>query len=212
MVEELETRDPGVGRLVGFSDGVVAIAITLIVLPLVDAASSTNKTGAAFLADNRTGLLSAAISFVVIAAFWRDHHRLYRQVTASSRGLVNVNLIWLAGIVFLPLPTVMIVQSPGHDAVAAGLYMATVLIVSIAVRMQELLVVRAGEVRAGVRVSARSLAADWIVPALLLLALITTLVFPITWLWSLGFVWLARPLGWIVRRTAPAGESRQRIL
>src|SRR3954454_6078556 len=113
----------GAGRLVAFTDGVVAIAITLIVLPLVDSARSIGSQPATeFLQQNAFNLFAAALRFVVIASFWKDHHRLYRSVTGSTAALVNANLVWLAAIVFLPLPTVLIVESPGHDAVAAGLY------------------------------------------------------------------------------------------
>lgn len=90
----------GSDRLVNFSDAVVAIAITLIVLPPVDSARDlgTESVGV-FLRQNSDNLWAAALSFVVIGGFWKDHHRLFEQVTGYTRVVINVNLLWLAGIV-----------------------------------------------------------------------------------------------------------------
>lgn len=58
-------------RLVAFSDAVVAIAITLIVLPLVDhAIDAENATE--FFAGNVVGLITALLSFVIVGVFWQD--------------------------------------------------------------------------------------------------------------------------------------------
>ena len=204
--------DRGVGRLVGFTDGVVAIAITLIVLPLVDSARSIGTQPALeFLHQNTFNLFAAALSFVVIASFWKDHHRLYRVVTGSTAALINANLVWLAAIVFLPLPTVLIVESPGHDPVAAGLYVGTIIAAQLAIRMQELIVVRSDLLPTEARPSARSLWADWIVVVLTVVALIVTVAVPQTGLYPLLLVLLGYPLNWLVLHAAPS-ETRHRLL
>jgi uncharacterized membrane protein len=129
--------------LIGFSDGVVAIAITVIILPLVDSARSFGSGPTLeFLQANLFNLEAAGLSFVVIASFWIDHHRLYKRVTGSTRTLVYANLLWLAAIVFLPLPTVLIVDSPGHDPVASALYIGTIVVADVAARLQELTIDR----------------------------------------------------------------------
>lgn len=200
-------------RLIGFTDAVVAIAITLIVLPLVDSArSSTSGTALDFLIDNALNLFAAALSFVVIASFWRDHHRLYRYVTGSNALLVNANLLWLAGIVFLPLPTILIVDSPGHDPVAAGLYIGTILLTEIAVRLQEIVIVRCELLPPERQPDRRSVRADWITVGLTFAALLVTLFIPQTGLYPLLIVLLARPINWLVRRRTPAEDERRRIL
>lgn len=203
------TVQEGVGRLVGFTDAVVAIAITLIVLPLVDAARSIgNRPASDFLAENGFNLLAAALSFVVIATFWKDHHRLYRRVTGSTKALINTNLLWLAGIVFLPLPTVLIVNSPGHDPVAAGLYIGTILVTEVAVRLQEVVIVRAG-LAPGEALPSRTLWTDWIVVALTLVALVITLTVPATGLYPLLLALLTRPLRWLLQRTSSATADQR---
>lgn len=211
--ESGEAPESGIGRLVAFTDAVVAIAITLIVLPLVDKAQELGSGSAAdFLAENGLGLGAAALSFVVIAAFWKDHHRLYRGVTGSTRLLVNANLLWVAGIVFLPLPTVLVVDSPGHDALAAGLYIGTVLVTEIAVRLQELILVHRGLLPPARVPLAGYLWADWITAALTALALVVTLVYPPAGLWPLLLMPLSWPINRLVRRGGPPEARSRRIL
>lgn len=98
-------------RLVFFSDAVVAIAITLLVLPLVDLVSGTAGRGepaSAVVADHLSSIGSFALSFAVIARFWRVHHEMFDRVEAVGGPLVTVNLVWLATIAFLPFPTEMV--------------------------------------------------------------------------------------------------------
>ena len=197
----------GVGRLMAFTDGVVAIAITLIVLPLVDAAQElSSKPAAEFLHDNARGLAAAALSFVVIASFWKEHHRLYQGVTGSTRSLVNANLLWIVGIVFLPLPTVLVVGSPGGDPVAAALYIGTILVSQVALRLQILVIVRRGLLRTGARPPVASLRpgarlwTDWIMVGLTAAALAIAVALPVTSLYPLLLILLARPITWLIRR------------
>ncbi|WP_394771618.1 TMEM175 family protein [Lacisediminihabitans sp.] len=196
--------DPSIERLVGFTNGVVAIAITLIALPLVDIARSVESRPAAdFLSANVLNLAAAALSFVVIAAFWKDHHRLYRSVTGSTTALINANLVWLATIVFLPVPTVLIVDSPGHDPVAAGVYVATVLVAETSIRVQKVILERKGLLGPGIAASTVFVWADWILVLLTLVALIVTVLFPVTSLYPLVLIVLARPIKWLALRGAP---------
>ena len=93
-------------RLVNFSDAVVAIAITLLILPLVDAANNIGATGLGhFFADNRPKLLGFALSFVVIGRFWWTQHTTFERLQSYDNVLVSGMFLWLFGIVFLPFPT-----------------------------------------------------------------------------------------------------------
>jgi uncharacterized membrane protein len=204
VTDALTPPDASVERLVGFTNGVVAIAITLIALPLVDTARSVGSRPALdFLAANLLSLSAAALSFVVIAAFWKDHHRLYRTVTGSTTALINANLVWLASIVFLPVPTVLIVNSPGHDPVAAGVYIATVLVAEVSIRVQKVILTRRGLLGAGTEASSRFVWADWILVLLTLVALIVAVLLPVTSLYPLVLIVLARPIKWLA-----LGDSR----
>jgi len=78
--------EAGFRRLVNFSDAVVAIAITLLILPLVD--SAANIGGAElghFLADNGSKLLGFALSFVVIGRFWWAQHTMFERLQSYDR-------------------------------------------------------------------------------------------------------------------------------
>jgi uncharacterized membrane protein len=99
---------PGVERLLTLSDGVVAIAITLLVLQLSvpPPASLTNPASAAQLATqlgkDADQLISYVISFYVIAQFWLVHHRVFRRITGQQEGLAWWNFAFLFTITIMP--------------------------------------------------------------------------------------------------------------
>lgn len=116
----------GVERIAFFSDAVVAIAITLVVLPLVDAARDLGgESVGTFLYRNTYGLIAAASSFFAITIFWMWHHRFYQKVTAYTASLLWANAVWLACIVFLPVATVVNVTTDAADRVGVVLYLGT---------------------------------------------------------------------------------------
>jgi len=86
---------PGVDRLLALSGGVVAIAITLLVLQLnvpeptklTDPASASEL--ATQLGKGADSLISYVISFYVIAQFWLVHHRVFRRITGQREGRGN---------------------------------------------------------------------------------------------------------------------------
>lgn len=130
----------GVDRLAAFSDAVVAIAITLVVLPLVDLAGGRDATAAGVFTADRYRLGAAAVSFVVIGSLWRDHHSGFARAVRDSRILVSVDLLWLAAIAFLPVPTALLF-SDGRDAdeqVVVAVYAGTMAVAQLAMRLMVL--------------------------------------------------------------------------
>lgn len=116
----------GFERMLFFSDAVVAIAISLLILPLVDVVSD-DAVGVRDLLDDHGGQLMAfALSFVVIAQYWIVHHQLFEAVTGYTPGLMWSNMLWLASIVFLPLPTEMLGDA-GQSRAVHALYIGAVL-------------------------------------------------------------------------------------
>ncbi len=79
-------------RIVAFSDGVFAIAITLLVLPLQLSPDLANGNVADALFDQRDNFLAFAISFAVIGRFWLVHHRFFGEVTAFDGRLIGLNM------------------------------------------------------------------------------------------------------------------------
>ncbi|TDO56049.1 putative membrane protein [Kribbella sp. VKM Ac-2571] len=125
------SRDPD--RLVLFSDAVVAIAITLLVLPLVDLVPEVKAEGGdafSVISEHRQEIFTFLLSFVVIASFWLGHHRLFEHVRAYTPAMMRVNLLWLLTIVVLPFPT-EIVGAFDSDQFTAGLYIGTILALSV---------------------------------------------------------------------------------
>jgi uncharacterized membrane protein len=116
-------------RLVFFSDAVVAIALTLLVLPLAETvpeAMSKHADSLEVITSNPWKIYSFLLSFAVIARLWIAHHHLFEQVKASSDRLMVANLCWLLTIVVLPFPTEMI-GGFDSDRFAAAFYTGTVL-------------------------------------------------------------------------------------
>ena len=104
---ELDERGRALDRVINFSDGVFAIAITLLVLnfklPHVGGRNVNRKLLDALGHD--TGLLFGfAISFFVIARYWMSHHRLSVLLRRVDTQFIVLNLVFLAFIVFIPFP------------------------------------------------------------------------------------------------------------
>lgn len=136
----------GLDRLIFFTDAVAAIAITLLVLPLVEKVSGAAAQGQSagdFLANNVGALLSFVLSFAVIARLWVAHHAIFESVRAYNRRLVFLTLIWAFTIVFLPLPTEMISQFDSNGPTIA-LYIGTMTLSSAAL-LGALLTIRADD-------------------------------------------------------------------
>ncbi|MFZ2429079.1 MAG: TMEM175 family protein [Propioniciclava sp.] len=130
-------------RLTAFSDAVVAIAITLIVLPLVDRAMDAASAGA-FFAENTIALVSALLSFLIVGGFWRGHHRLMSQASGYTPAVMGVEFLWLAAVVFLPVATALDFAGHGADLIALSSYFGTLLVASVTPRVQRVLLERAG--------------------------------------------------------------------
>jgi uncharacterized membrane protein len=106
-------------RIVAFSDGVFAIAITLLVLQLEvpDRIDDLNRV----LFDQRQDLLAYVISFAVIGRFWIVHHRFFASVTGFDGRLLALNLFYLGWIALLPFSS-DVLGDHGGDAAAIVLY------------------------------------------------------------------------------------------
>jgi uncharacterized membrane protein len=115
-----------------FTDAAVAIALTLLVLPLVDnARDAADMSLSVMLHHFGDNFLAFTVSFLVIARFWRVHRRQFQALVHLDEGLVVLNLAWLFGIVFLPVPTAMLVVSANTNHGGAGLYAINLLFIGL---------------------------------------------------------------------------------
>ena len=101
-------------RFISFSDGVVAVAATVLILPIVDiAAPKAGQNVGSVLINNVNGIYSYLVTFIVIVIFWRVHHKILDGTSAYDGRLMILNTAWLATIAFLPWPTAMLGQEGG---------------------------------------------------------------------------------------------------
>ena len=131
-------EDKETSRLEAFSDGVFAVAITLLVLnikPLSDGALAGG--GFAFWQELRgqwPTLLAFVTSFFTIGIMWINHHRLFNRIRRTDTGLMLFNLLLLLVIVFIPYPTALLAQQYALNPAmheAALLYSGTNVILAI---------------------------------------------------------------------------------
>ncbi|WP_395242609.1 TMEM175 family protein [Agromyces sp. MMS24-K17] len=135
--------DRGLDRLVNFSDAAVAIAITLLILPLVDLASDigADETFADFFVEHLGSFIGFIVTFFVIGRFWMVHHRVFELVAGYSSGLIWMNLLWLASIVFLPFAANAISELPTQSGSFYALYIGTMFVLSLSMIGIELVLV-----------------------------------------------------------------------
>jgi uncharacterized membrane protein len=109
----------GTTRLETFSDGVFAIAATLLVLDV--RASSGPRLGHELL-HIWPSYVAYAISFVTIGIMWVNHHVVFEQIGRADRTFLFVNVLFLMLIAFVPFPTRLVAENlRGNDIRAAAL-------------------------------------------------------------------------------------------
>jgi TMEM175 potassium channel family protein len=125
---------PGVERLLSLSDGVVAIALTLLVLQLkVPHLTDPNSAPelAADLAAASDRLISYAISFYVIGQFWLAHHRVFREIAGHREGLAWWNFAFLFTITVMPFTSNLLGEYPDNP-LAVDIFALNLLLASLA--------------------------------------------------------------------------------
>jgi uncharacterized membrane protein len=123
---------PGRGRTESFSDGVIAIAITLLVLEIRVPVVGPHETLAHALGQQWPKYAAFVVSFVTIGIMWINHHAMFQNIANIDRRLAIVNLGLLMTISFVPFPTAVVgdyVRSPTNGRIAAALYGASMLAV-----------------------------------------------------------------------------------
>jgi uncharacterized membrane protein len=116
------------GRAEAFSDGVFAIAITLLVLSLVVSGHGplTSQLLAAW-----PRYFAYVVSFLTIGIMWMNHHTILAHVARVDRPLLVINLLLLMGVVAIPFPTALVADNltgPEDTAAAAAVTYGLVMI------------------------------------------------------------------------------------
>lgn len=181
----------GFDRLVNFSDAVVAIAITILVLPLVDEASNLGTESInAFLESVASQFYVFLFSFAVIAYYWFLHHSFFDQLQQVDMPIMMLNMIWLLGIVFIPFPTVLIVDAKGPSGWANIIYLVTMMVLALTQLFMKLHVIKKPELLASDSTRLKGLIGSEVVSVLLAISIVIALTFPKIGLYALLLLWL----------------------
>ncbi|MGY3339435.1 putative membrane protein [Streptomyces filamentosus] len=114
-------------RLLALSDGIYAIAMTLLVLDVKVPEGLDEEAFRDAMGDLGPQVAAYGLSFYVLAAFWRDHRRLFLLVRRLDTSLMRLAMASLGAIALLPFPTALLADYPDEPA-AVSLY-ATVIVV-----------------------------------------------------------------------------------
>lgn len=201
----------GYDRLVNFTDAVVAIAATLLILPVVEAAAELGSRDAEnFLERMVPELVMFVVSFAIIANFWLEHHRLFRLIDKFDTFLIFFNFVWLFGIVIMPVPTALIVEGNADDVVAVAFYIGNMILISLMHFVMCNHVRRHPEFEHGASATSNRWLGSLVSTCLLVLALIAGLVIPEVGLWGLGVMFFIPVTVRLIRRIVPARKTTRR--
>jgi uncharacterized membrane protein len=134
-------------RAESFSDGVFAVAITVLVFNLLTVADKTalpatltvgSHPGQIGLGHYWPAYLAYVVSFLTIGIMWLNHHTMLAQVTKVDRPVLVLNLLLLMGVVAIPFPTALVADhltgaagAHGQATVAAVTYGLVMITISI---------------------------------------------------------------------------------
>jgi uncharacterized membrane protein len=205
---EAAERTTELDRIIFFSDGVFAIAITLLVIG-IRVPSLPSDVGNAELSrhllDEWPRVLSYAVSFAVIGLYWIGHHRAFAHIRRFDHRLIVLNLLFLGLIAFLPWPTAVVGRYGGHRS-AVVLYATSLALAGVASTALWVYAWRSGLAEAGAR-RARYLAARAALPAVVFgcsvpIAYASPRAAQLSWL---SFIVLRR----VVERRFGGGDTRE---
>jgi TMEM175 potassium channel family protein len=123
------------GRLEAFSDGVLAIAATLLVIEIHAPPHEPGVSLASALWDQWPSYVAYVVSFMQIGVIWLNHHRMFQTVRAVDGTLLLLNLLLLMWVALIPFPTAVVaeyLQDGGSAATTAmALYGGVMLLTAI---------------------------------------------------------------------------------
>jgi len=201
---------PSAERLKTFTDAVVAIAMTLLILPLMSSVAETpdaSTTVADWIMDEGGGIITFALSFVLIANFWLGHHRLFSRVHRVTTTLLWLTIAWMFTIVWLPVATALLTRFE-VEPLQEILYIGSLALTSLVMVVTSVYVLRHPALHSVDDERMREgLAGGIAVSVLFLLALVIALLLPVIAYASLWILFLS-PL--LQRAIAPLTRSRGR--
>lgn len=169
-------------RMVFFTDAVVAIAMTLLILPLMESvseAAADQLTAGEWLSEHSDQVIRFALSFALVAAFWRGHHALYENVERCTPRLMWLNFAWMFTIVVLPVATSLSTSLASQDRVSIAIYVGTLIATAGTACLVQLYVMHHPELwKPGAVVGTHGLAINLTLLILFVVALLAALLIP----------------------------------
>jgi uncharacterized membrane protein len=150
----------GTNRLEAFSDGVMAVAITLLVLDIKVPPQHTSESLLHALLHDWPHYAAYVVSFMTIGIIWINHHAMISRLAQADHSILILNLLLLMSIVLLPFATELMaayLQATSGQSLAAGLYSGSLLLMSLlfAALNRHILLARAHMMRAEVPLEER---------------------------------------------------------
>jgi uncharacterized membrane protein len=138
MIEERreESEEKETGRLEAFSDGIFAVAITLLVLEIKIPPQTTTGV-AAWVLQQWPSFVAYLISFLTILIMWINHHAIFKLVHRTDHTFIVINGLLMLLITFVNYPTSVLaehIQAPARadQIFAATFYSGTFILISLA--------------------------------------------------------------------------------
>ncbi len=118
-------HEQGTQRIEAFSDGVFAIAITLLIIEIGVPHPSGDRGLQDALADLWPSYGAYVLSFVMIGIYWANHHSFFRLFLRTDHFFLILNVVFLMAIAFMPFPTAVLgeyLRDAGERDAAVGFY------------------------------------------------------------------------------------------
>jgi uncharacterized membrane protein len=124
----------GTNRLESFSDGVIAVAITLLVLGITVPEPGSGPSLAHELGVRWPEYAAYVTSFVTIGIIWINHHAMISRLRQADHAILILNVLLLMSIGILPFATSLMatyLREPHGQTLAAAIYSGSLLIMSV---------------------------------------------------------------------------------
>jgi uncharacterized membrane protein len=177
-------RERDLDRFLTFVDAIVAIAITLLVLPLAELGGEVTEADSVrqVLNDHSDDVWSFVLSFYVIAMLWKSQHASVNPLLRGTGRLDSLLMLWTFTIVVLPFPTAFVAHA-GEQAATKIFYVGTMVASNLVIAAVRSEVARHPELTDGSPTPSPIHAL--VTPAMMLLALVVMLAFPATGYWPM---------------------------
>jgi uncharacterized membrane protein len=127
-------QESDTGRIETFSDGVFAIAITLLIIEIGVPHATATESLTEKLLHLWPSYLGYATSFIVIGTVWANHHNRFRLIVRSDHVMLFLNVLFLMCVAFIPFPTALLaeyIREEEHRTTAVAVYSGTLAVTAV---------------------------------------------------------------------------------